>query len=484
MTYNEAMRGTCLALLLIAIGCGHKAGSGGNDGPNGDGTNGDGIAAKDSAVDTAIDVPNVKGAVNVQITNAAAGSCMTGMHVVYIDVDGTQTDVTADANGNATGDVFPGGSVTAVCARTTGSYSMATVQDVEPGDNIVLNAAAFFTSEGSQPFDSTPAGSFSVSWTAKSGAAGYTVYGPCGGMTVATTSATLTMQNGCVTSMMDIVVIALASGSVPTAFSEQTAVPFTSGGSVAVADGWHATAGFSGAYSGAPAICADTNDPNYPCSVELDRFVPDLRGLRCDGANTCLAQDISTTASIAETSALGSTAVVQSILTTNGTSVDSIPHAQITTAVVDGTQPTYALDYGTASLPWLCLEAGANCPGWDKTNPTGITVPVTGTEPIDLFEVDATYVRGNSTIMIWHIFGPTPGDFTFPTTLPDSVKVVLPLAGDTKSATHAYACESNAIGGWRPARQNPFETLDTCKSSPSPMANRVPGTINRLSSVN
>jgi hypothetical protein len=150
------------------------------------------------------------------------------------------------------------------------------------------------------------------------------------------------------------------------------------------------------------------------------------------------------------------------------------------TDVVDGTASTYSLDFASAALPWMC-QGAPQCPTFDGTN-AKLTIPVTGTGSYDLFETDVTYSRGPSftTIYVWRIFGPTAGDVTFPQ-LPASVATVRPTSADHQSVTHARICESDALSGWRAARQDPFDSLATCLQSTDPMAPRYGGTHNRVS---
>ena len=155
--------------MLALVGCGsHPAttDASGDDGGGGD----DGSVS--NTFDAAIDVPDVKGTVHVQVTNAATALCSTGggianLYVLFMDTDNSVTQATTDAGGNAQGDVHPGGSVTAMCHRALGacagvgancSFTMVTVLDVEPGDNLVLDANAFLT--GRQTADVTSAGTF------------------------------------------------------------------------------------------------------------------------------------------------------------------------------------------------------------------------------------------------------------------------------------------------------------------------------------
>jgi hypothetical protein len=164
-------------------------------------------------------------------------------------------------------------------------------------------------------------------------------------------------------------------------------------------------------------------------------------------------------------------AIVQTTLGTNG------PEYQIFTDVIDGTTTTYALDFAAKSLPWMCQKQ-AQCPMFSGPNAM-MTIPVTGTGAYDLFETDVTFARGQQ-IFVWRIFGPTAGNFTFPQ-LPASVSTVYPISTDRQSATHARICESDALSGWRAARQDPFVSLATCLQSTDPMARRYPGLHNRLS---
>src|SRR5258706_8712345 len=115
---------------------------------------------------------------------------------------------------------------------------------------------------------------------------------------------------------------------------------------------------------------------NYPCNVELGRAVPDLRGLLArNNMNPPAA------ASFAVTSAAPAHAIMHTIFSTAGSVQQDV------TQVVDGTQPSYALDLGATQMPWMCLDATANCPVWTKTAPTQIGVPITGSGTYDLFEV-------------------------------------------------------------------------------------------------
>ena len=174
-------------------------------------------------------------------------------------------------------------------------------------------------------------------------------------------------------------------------------------------------------------------------------------------------------------------ATIQTILSTPDPATDGAQ--QVITQVVDGTQTAYALDIGQASLPWLTT------PDLDTTAYT-MTRTVDGTQPVDMFVASkAFYVRGNCggipTEYTWHVFGPTPGNVQLPT-LPGSVGDIYPHAPFCTSSnpTYAYACQSDVINGYRPARQNVFGSLATCTQSTDPTVPRTPGVYNRLSRSN
>ena len=414
------------------------------------------------------DVPNVRGTVKVIVTNASVAQCnVAQLHVVFIDVDQTTTDLIADASGKAQADVFPGASVTAVCERSTGTDIAVTVQDVEPGDDITLDGSYFFT--GTRTADTTAAGTFKISFSPAPGATNYTIYDPCGNVVPSgNTNVSLAMKAGCLQQTMDLVVVA-GTSSGPTQWTEAANVPFTNNGSVTVTDTWHPFAQVTANYTGVPAFCAATADPDYPCNAQLARYVPELHGNRA-----MTSAGVTGAGSLMVTSPTSSSAIIQTQLTTNG------PEYQILTDVVDGSQATYAVDFATEALPWMCRDT-AQCPMFSGSA-AKLTIPVTGTGTYDLFETDATYSRGPqfTQIFIWRVFGPTAGDVTFPT-LPASVSVMNPQGVDRQSVTHSRICESDVLNGWRDARQNPFDSLATCTQSTNPTAPRYGGTHDRLS---
>ncbi len=440
---------TLALVALAACGSSHHGADAGGDGT--------GSAIIDAPVP---DVPFVKGTVRVTVTNASVAQCDPAqLHVVFVDVDQSMTDVIADAQGKAQADVFPGASATAVCIRASGTTIATTVLDVEPGDDLTLDGAYFFN--GTKTADQTAAGSMKISFPAN-GSNSYTIETPCGaaGSGSATTNVAMPMKAGCQLATMDLVV------TTQTQWTEAANVAFANNGSVTVTDTWHAMAPITASYANAPAFCADTASSDYPCDVQLTRYVPELHGHRTTGMTS-----LTSSGSVMVTSPSSSSAIMQSRLENMG------PAYQVFTDVVDGTQSSYAIDFAAKALPWMCLGK-PQCPTFSGTD-ANLTIPVTGTGAYDLFYADVEYVRGQQ-IFWWRVFGPTAGDVTYPP-LPAAIASIRPTSADHQSVTHARICESDAFNGWRAARQNPFDSLATCEQSTNPTAPRYGGTHNRVS---
>src|SRR5690606_29890209 len=105
------------------------------------------------------------------------------------------------------------------------------------------------------------------------------------------------------------------------------------------------------------------------------------------------------------------------------------------------------------------------------------------TAPIDLFEANLRYTRGQ-TIYTWRVFGPVADSVAFPT-LPASAPgdpTIQP--SDVMSGYQVFACESDAFDGYRDAVANPFHALGTCEASASTGVRLYGGTKNRISQWN
>ncbi len=217
---------------------------------------------------------------------------------------------------------------------------------------------------------------------------------------------------------MDVVIVAVNSALAPLAYAEQSGIPFSSGGTAAIADTWHAL----------PQLAASYTDPTAGVGgIEIYDYVPDLRGSRTTASMTAAP---TTSFSLPRPNAATST--IQTILSTPDPGTDGAQ--QVITQVGDGTSTSYALDIGQATLPWLTT------PVLDTTAYT-MTLTVDGTQPVDLFAAKAFYVRGNCagtpTEYTWHVFGPTPGNVTLPTLCRHTVGDIYPHATGGRSARRA-----------------------------------------------
>jgi hypothetical protein len=433
--------------------------AGGDGGPGG----GDGMGSADAMPDA----PAVRGAVTVHVVDKS-GAPLSGKPVIFIDTDATTTSLTTDAAGMAEASVFPGASVTVVhvivLSPPPNITTLTTLTAIEPGDDITLDTDAFLGH--TTPLDTTSAGTFSVSYPAYSGASSYAIYDPCGVTAASGTSKQLALQQGCASATMDVLVIASNNAGAQLAWTQEAGVAFTSGGSTTITDTWHALGQVTAMY---------TNPTSGVANIELDRYAPTMRGARAFKS----ADTAGVTTSLAVTTPLPAHAAMQAVLNPCASTDTGCSNAarQIITQVVDGTASTYSLDVGAQLLPWLGYPVFAPAT-------TTLSIPIMGTQPIDLFAVDMLYVRNNTDPYRWRIFSPAPlPTLQFPT-LPASATDATIKTTDKMSDTHAYACESDAIAGYRAAVTDIYAALDTCISSPDPATKPFGGTLNRFSQSN
>ncbi len=452
-----------LALVLVAA-CGSSHGAS-IDAP---GSGGDGSGGGDAG----IDAPPVRGDVTVHVVDKT-GAAQAGAHVVFVDIDASVDDTPTDAAGDSTASVFSGASVTALHTTPGGVNCITTVTQVAPGDVITLDVDAF--EKRTVPLDTTSAGTFTVGFPSYAGANHYMIYTPCGGTsTTKTSNNSVTLEAGCVATTMDVLVVAVNSSNAALAFVDQSGVAFTAGGSVTLAGTWATLPTITATY---------TNASPSVQNVQLARVTPDTRGAIAPPPPTVLDADVTGASTMLQVAAPAPAAAMMQTLAWPCANADVACKQtnsawQTITQAVDGTQTAYALDVGAQLLPWL------GYPVWMKASPTLVHVPVTGSGAIDLFETDMQYVRNNTTIYIWRVFAPTAGDVHFPQ-LPASVPGdPTPKTADTMSVTHAYACESDAITGYRAAVANVYDALGTCESVTDPTTKRFAGTLNRFSQSN
>ena len=481
-----------------------------------------GSTSPDARGDVDIDAdPNVPGTVTVHVVDKNDVP-ISEMDVVFIDPERFTQRLVTDATGTAKADVLPSSTVTVIRADSSmQGYSLTTVQGLNPGDDITLVSAPSAASPGEDTFSQreiplasadvmsatksgstgtfttlaphnlavgdlvlvtgvSPAGyngswqvatttattftanigngglgngtgglaskavRFSLSYPAASGATGYVVYTSCGATDVGTTtSPQLTLRSGCAGAATDIAIVAKGAAM----YIQQPAVPTT--GTTSIADTWH---------SDATVTATLTNPTPLVTEVEVDRFVPYVRGMAVAVATNVA----SATTTLNLSTPLAPRAVMQTHLrcpqggsclsTSTGTA------QQTNTQVVDGTQTSFALDIGANLLPWVKAS-------YDPTTTT-INMMVDGTTPIDLYEAHLRYSRGQ-VIYTWRVFGPVPQSITFPT-LPSNVPgdpTVRPT--DAQGIYGVILCETDALEGYRDAIKNPYVSLGLCEASAS-----------------
>jgi hypothetical protein len=308
---------------------------------------------------------------------------------------------------------------------------------------------------------------FTVNYAANAGTGAYEVHTSCGTTNVGTSlTPTLTLPLTCMTSPMDIVV--LAKTATTYTWAQQANVTVTHGGSTTISGGWNARVPLAATYS---------NPSPAGVGLTLARFSPYLRGIAETEASamangtTMIMLDASTPARSLLSTQITCPSTVSGCLSTPMGSA-----AQRITQSVDGTAATYALDIGASLLPWI------------KANyvpaTTMFEITTMGSVPFDIFEANLRYVRGGSTIYTWRVFGPVAQTFQFPTlpaTAPGNPTV---LPTDVMSSYQAFIGESDAVSGYRDAIKNPFAALGACEASANAALTPYGGANNRISQWN
>ncbi len=206
---------TTLCSLALAWGCGSVKTGDLPDGGGGGGGGADASMLGTATVTTKTHTPGF----------GAAGATQANVPVISLLPNGEMADMKlSDANGNATVNVYPGGSVTAVYAHKAPDQGtdFATYFGVKPSDELTFGQAFV---------DSTVVGTMTLSWTAVVGASYYLVGYPCGNdVFVGTNSIVITETASCHQSSMELQVTAVASNGVPMAVLS-TFATFANGGS-------------------------------------------------------------------------------------------------------------------------------------------------------------------------------------------------------------------------------------------------------------
>jgi len=508
------------------------------------GCSGDSTAQLDSDITHPDADPYVRGTVTVRVVDRNDGP-LAGLHVVFIDTDAVVTDVTTDAAGIATAQVFPGASATALRARSNGQeYSLTTVRAIQAGDDITLVSAPPGSGPSEDPFTSraVPLPALTIASAVKSGSSTtFTTAAPPGlasGKKVIVEGISPAGYNGAWN------VNATPSPTTFTvSYSNSTA---GSGGTVSKATPFAVT---YPSYAGATSYevhtpCGPTNAGTATtatvylrtgCSTSTMDIVVYAKSSSTTELAALTRPDValsagSTTLSGAWTpvSALTATYSNPTSLVSHVTIARHAPYvrgapqefvkqavgAPITlstafppsawmrstltcetggpcvTTALGVAQQTYAAKVDGAQTTYT-HDIGANLLPWISAayvpSTTTLDVTVTGSESYDLFEANLKYFRNvgaSQVIFTWRVFAPTAEDVTFPalpSTLPGDPTV---RTTDTQSSYQAYLCESDAIASYRDAVANPYTALATCESSPVVTTRPPAGTRNRLSSWN
>lgn len=309
---------------------------------------------------------------------------------------------------------------------------------------------------------------FAVNYNAYPGAADhYEVHTRCGTTDVGNvTAAVLALPVGCVTSPMNIEVLAKSSGTT-LASTQQAAVAIIPGGSTTITDTWQAPTQLTATYTNPTAQVTD---------ILAARMSPYVRGLpiaenaSSASATTTLTLNVSKPPQAALVTSLACLGTGGGCLNTPSGSA-----GQRIMEIVDGTAGTYALDIAANLLPWVkAVYVPAT---------TTLDITVTGSGAIDIFEGNLRYTRGQA-IYTWRVFGPLAQSVKFPT-LPASAPgdpTIVPA--DVMSSYQAFVGESDAINGYRDAIKSPFEALGTCLSGSNVNVKPYPGTKNRIGEWN
>jgi hypothetical protein len=209
-----------VAMLTVATGAACGEVSGFIDAAPGD----------DDTIDAStVDAEPELGAVNV-ITRARCctppAGPLGGIAIFVVHPDGTLGDTaTTDGNGEATVDVVPGSSVTAVYERDPGA-SLTTYAGVEPGDTITFGSDTFVDSS-----TQTQIATVTINWPLQVGINYFYVAGACGTYYVNGTSTTYNeaIYNTCPAGPTTYYLLAFDSNGIIVRYGEVPNVPHTTG---------------------------------------------------------------------------------------------------------------------------------------------------------------------------------------------------------------------------------------------------------------
>jgi hypothetical protein len=308
-----------------------------------------------------------------------------------------------------------------------------------------------------------------LSYAPYGGAERYQVRSRCGTLDAGTsTSPEVALPVGCAEATLDFEVLAKNNAGATLAWTQLPAAMPAPGSTLTITDTWHAPVQLTATY---------TNPTAMVTNIALARYSPYVRGAPvAETSSTASATTVLALAVSQPQRAVMKTLVTCAFDTSPScTSTASGAASQTITHAVDGAAASYALDLGATLLPWVkavYLPAA-----------TTLDIMVTGSAPYDLFEANLRYTRGQ-TIYTWRVFGPIAQPVQFPAlpaTAPGNPTV---QPTDIMSSYQAFVCESDAIGGYRKAIENVFDTLGTCEANASPSLRLYGGTQHRISQWN
>jgi hypothetical protein len=368
--------------------------------------------------------------VSVNVIDISGRGPATGTPVVFSDPAGALVAmVQTDSAGHAQADLPLGGSATAIFARSASEYDIYAVLGVKPGDNMTIRPA----------FDTTSAGTFTVSFPPYAGATSYTVFGPCGmGAPTTTTSTTLTMYEFCVQDPMTVSVDAMTTSGVE-AHLENGGVAYSDGGSVTLNGSWQGLMTLNETL---------TNIPSSVAQIQGYRYSPDRAGHDLALGSGPPANGVLSLSADVPTSA-------GAIVWNNLKRVGGLDEEQQIYQQTSGGAVTYALDVGSHMLPWL------NSSGLDLSTNV-VTTSVTGTNDSDIAFVNLAFSRSTTTYA-WYVAAPDPAHVVLPG-VPDSIAPVNPRVGDQIAYVRTVLFDADSIDGYDAARADPFNLFSIATS--------------------
>ena len=377
-----------------------------------------------------LDAPDAaRGTVSVQVVdliNAAAP--VPGARVLISDPDGSIfAIVTADANGRATGQVLPGGSVS-VLPMPPLFPMVETVLDAQPGDHLIMGRTSHRI-----PSTQTSAGTLTAEFSTYPGNAGYSLYTSCGDSEyVVASPASVSLEAGC-TSTSALVVARGLDGPLASVWVDPQ--PVADGTSMTMPPAWMAVGQFT---------------------ANLFHVRAGLRDAYVRRSTGPAFADGEVVTSQAVAPAPGDLAITVPLLAAPAALVevvidDDVGHSQMSGATLDATAQSFDLDLATDLLPWLGLVQFD--PGSGMLHENVVDLP-----PAAVVETDIHGLDGQE----WVVFGPTAQDVLLPTLPPD---VALPPG--THGTLDVTLGTSNALHDYSDVRAFPFQALDECAGGPT-----------------